>query len=322
MGGTKTLLRLTKMKDDNIVEFHEEAFISANFSHLRDIVKPFIQGIEVLSACFAVAGPVSGNDERQSAVITNLPWRLDSDDLSRDLKIPTVKLINDFQAIGYGIDRLAPNSLTRIQDGDVVDKANRAIIGAGTGLGQAFMTYDQGRYKVHATEGGHVEFAPNNVEEIALLAYLQQNYTHVSYERILSGSGLISIYEFMKDRYPELIDLSLDAQFTHGDAAAIISQTALKNPAHIAAKALTMFVTIYGAQAGNMVLNYNCAGGVYIAGGIAGKIESVMKSDIFRQAFNNKGRMSDLTLKIPVFLITDAKVGLYGAENIAIRSIA
>ena len=322
MGGTKTLLRLTKMSNDNIVEYHEETFISAKYSHLRDIVEPFIRDIEVQSACFAVAGPVSGDNERQSALITNLPWQLDSDDLSRDLKIPTVKLINDFQAIGYGIDNLTPDNLICIQGGDVVDKANRAIIGAGTGLGQAFMTYGQGGYKVHATEGGHVEFAPNNVEEIALLAYLQQNYAHVSYERILSGSGLINIYEFMKDRYPELIDPSLDAQFKHGDAAAIISQTALKNPAHIAAKALSMFVTIYGAQAGNMVLNYNCTGGVYIAGGIAGKIESVMNSDIFRQAFNNKGRMSGLTLKIPVFLITDARVGLYGAENIAIHSIA
>ena len=322
MGGTKTLLRLTKMRNDKIVGYHEEAFISANFSHLRDIVKPFIRNIEVQSACFAVAGPVSGNDEQQTALITNLPWQLDSHDLSQDLEIPTVKLINDFQAIGYGIDCLESNSFSCIQDGDIADKANRAIIGAGTGLGQAFMTYDHNGYRVHATEGGHVEFAPNNDEEAALLAFLQRDYAHVSYERILSGSGLVNIYEFMKTQYPELIDPSLDAQFTQSDAAAIISRTALENPTHIAAKALTMFVTIYGAQAGNMVLNYNCTGGVYIAGGIAGKIESVMNSDIFRQAFNNKGRMSGLTLKIPVFLITDAKVGLYGAENIAIRSIA
>ena len=322
LGGTKTILRLTTVDNRKITECREEQFVSAAFPHLRDIVKPFITGTAIDSACFAVAGPVSRHSDRETAEITNLPWVLDSHELSNTLNINSVRLINDFQAIGYGIDYLEEGALSCIQKGKLIINTNRAIIGAGTGLGQAFMTYEKTGYKVHSCEGGHVDFAPNNAEELALLEFLQHRYGHVSYERMLSGGGLVNIYEFLKHQYPKDIDHSFEALLYKTDAPAAISQKDTENPKHLAARALSMFVTIYGAQAGNMVLNYSCSAGVYIAGGIAAKIESVMNSNVFRQAFNDKGRMSKLTLDTPVFLITDSKVGLYGAENIAIRSIA
>jgi glucokinase len=230
-------------------------------------------------------------------------------------------LINDFEAIGYGIDQLGPTDLYTLQEAKPNPQGNRGILGAGTGLGQAFMVKAPIDYQVHGCEGGHVDFAPNNEDEIELLRFLNARYGHVSYERILSGQGLQNIYQFLVSRHPEQVDKAFHTGLTGSKIPALISQKAMNDPDPITAGALEMFIRIYGAQAGNMALNYNCSGGVYIAGGIAAKIAATMDSDTFRRAFNNKGRMSKLTAQTPVFLITNEQVGLLGAEYVALRSI-
>ena len=270
-----------------------------------------------------MAGPI-GHDE---AKVTNLPWLIKTKNIETQARCERVSLINDFQAVGYGIEGLEPDDLVCLQQGESTPCATRSIIGAGTGLGEGLLIWDVDHYEAHASEGGHVNFAPADEVQIELLRYWSQKLGSVSYEQLVSGPGLVNIFEFVC--HSSLQDASthpvqqpsqelLDAM-AEGDKAEVISRFATNQADELASQAMEIFINIYGAQAGNLALTTLSRGGVYIAGGIAPKILGQMKAGEFIQAFCDKGKMQDLMPTIPVHVVVNSKVGLIGAALVASR---
>jgi glucokinase len=320
IGGTKTLLSIMEVgKVAPPRARAEQRFDSRAFEQFADLLRAFLEQHRgegpIEAACFAVAGPV----ERDQVKVTNLPWHMTLTSIRAALGTDKARLINDFQAIGYGIDGLREGDLAPLQPAPPSPQAPRAVIGAGTGLGQSILVWQNDHYEPLATEGGHADFGPTDEQEIDLLRYLQGRLDHVSYERLLSGPGLTNIYAFLRQQSPHLGDPGVIAAVEQGDAGAHISEAALAGQDPLAERALDMFVAIYGAQAGNLALACLASGGVYIGGGIAPKILSRLKSGRFMQAFRSKGRMSELLAKFPVQVITNPKVGLLGAAVAASR---
>lgn len=244
--------------------------------------------------------------------MTNLPWTLDSRTLGESLGIARVTLINDFAAVGHGVVALCEDDLLTLQDGEPQAQSPRAVLGAGTGLGQALLVRCGNHYDVLPTEGGHTDFAPQSDMQQALLRALQLDYGHVSYERLLSGAGLAYIYRHLRQRGGDMPDAG-------GDAAAI-SAAALAGTDPLAVQALDEFITIYGAQAGNLALTCLPFGGLYVAGGIAPKILARLRDGGFLAAFNSKGRMQPVTRRVPVHVVVHPNPGLLGAALFAGRA--
>ena len=318
IGGTKTLLQLSSIQGEVIVE---QKFASQQYESFELLLGEFLAQEEsakhsIISACFAVAGPVVG----KQAIVTNLPWQLDADELARDFSIEQVHLCNDFEAVGYGIDCLADESVV-LQQGEPDLSMPRAVIGAGTGLGQAFMFPENDGWKVVATEGGNVDFAPTDQQQILLLEHMMQRFGQVSYERLVSGVGLVTIYDFLRAYQQRDEDPDLSQAMMDGAPAAAISQFALKQADELAIEALDMFIKIYGAQAGNLALSVIPMAGLYIAGGIAAKNIERFQEAGFLDAFRAKGKMQHLVEKIPVYVILQPKVGLLGARLLAQQSV-
>lgn len=317
IGGTKTLLQLVDVQDGEPRTVSERSFSSQEYPDLTAIVREFLADTDHNppdSACFAVAGPVRA----QRADITYLPWRLDAAQLSQRLTIPRVELINDFQGIGYGIETLHDDDLLTLQAGHPEPRGTRAILGAGTGLGEGILAWQGERYLMIASEGGHSDFAPRNEKEIELLRYLLQKQQRVSYDDLLSGKGLVAILHFLQRYHGHTIRHALQQAMDEGDAAAAISRSALAGEDPLATEALEIFVGIYGAQAGNLALTCKATGGIYIAGGIAAKILDLMKSPGFIEAFGNKPPMRELLAEIPVYIVVNPKVGVQGAMKRAL----
>src|SRR5262249_23827847 len=266
-----------------------------------------LAGGTVDGACFAVAGPVIGS----RAEVTNLGWKMDADALSSAFRIARVALINDFYAVALGVPLLQHADLLSLNAGKRVPYAPIAILGAGTGLGEANLVFDGGRWIVIPSEGGHADFAPQDEEQTRLLLALQAKLGgHVSWERVLSGMGLVNIHNFLAgvDRaYDEHIPMELAQLAGRGDATA--------------GRAFEIFVDIYGSEAGNMALRTLARGGVFLAGGIAGKNTAHFTNGSFVRAFTRKGRFASLLEQIPVDIITNAKVGLLGAAEAALRLV-
>jgi glucokinase len=318
VGGTKTLLQIAEFEGagHEARVLAEQRFESTLYPDLAPMAYEFLasNGLHgVDRACFAVAGPVTSEDGRQQARLTNLPWRIDSTELAHALHLSRVKVINDFEAVGYGIDGLDRDSLVVLQEAPAALGAPRVVIGAGTGLGVAMLHRCGDHYEVHATEAGHMDYAPCCQEQEDLLAWLRKRYGRVSYERVVSGMGIEDIYRYLAESAGEEEDELLRA----ADIPAAVSLAAEKNP--LAARALDIFVASYGSVAGNLALATLAQGGVYIAGGIAPKILPRMVEGRFLQAFNEKGRMSRITRGLPVQVITNPKVGLIGAALAARR---
>lgn len=318
LGGTSTRFSLLTANETVLVE---QELQSQSFASFEDILTSFVKQNnvkteQIIAACIAVAGPVSA----RTAKVTNLPWQINADELSALFSIKQVKLCNDFEAVAHGIACLKDDDVVTLQAGEVDDTAPRAVLGAGTGLGQALLLPDQGLWHVIATEGGHVDFAPTDRLQVLLLEHLRDRYGHVSYERVLSGPGLVAIYDFLRaleqyDESPELREAMVK-----GDAAAVISQHALLEQDKLASEALALFIKIYGAQAGNLALNVIPQSGLYIAGAIAVKNLTPSYYETFLNAFLAKGKMSALMMKIPIKLIMQTGVGLLGAQRLAIQS--
>lgn len=323
IGGTKVLLQIAELGRDRYQVVHERRFFSGAYPAFEPIVREFMQTcpphLTIDAACFGVAGPISMTEGHQCASLTNLPWQIDSTALAAELKTPKVRLINDFQAAGYGIEALRPDDLVTLQTGEPRPRAPRNIIGAGTGLGQGILFWEQDHYEVLATEGGHVDFAPTDELQVDLWRYLKKHFDRVSYERVVSGPGLVHIYTFLRETgiAPESPEVA--AAMDSGDPAAAISQAGLAGHDELARRTLDLFVTLYGAQAGNFALTTLPTGGVYIAGGIAPKIIDKLTDGTFMRAFLDKGRMADLVAKMPVHVVMNAKVGLIGAALAAGR---
>jgi glucokinase len=315
IGGTKTLLRLFEAGGGVLAE---RRFDSAAFASLNRIVAEFLSDFPPLSlaaACFGVAGPVEGG----RANITNLPWQIDETSIAAEFHIPQVRLINDFQAVAYGIEALESQDLATLQAGAPQERGVRVVIGAGTGLGEGFMVWQGGYYAAFPSEGSHADFAPTDALQIELLRHLAARYGHVSYERLLSGPGLVNIFEFLRDSLGQQATEELQSAMKAGDPAAAISDCAMGGKDDLAVSALDLFVRIYGAEAGNLALKVLARGGVYIAGGIAPQIMGKLEEGGFLREFADKGRFAGLLGDIPVHVVLNPKVGLMGAARVAER---
>ncbi|MBE9504538.1 MAG: glucokinase [Proteobacteria bacterium] len=315
IGGTKTILAIAYFEGNRINWAHKKRFISHSYDSLDEMIIEFFSEISLkpidVIASFGIAGPVQ--DGRVKT--TNLPWHVDASELKNNLGFKNVNLVNDFKSIGLGIPYLKEQDLLILNEGLKDRNGHVAIIGAGTGLGQGLAIYSRAhkRYRVLPSEGGHCDFAPNNEEEIGLLRYLMQKYEHVSVEKVVSGLGLFNIYNYLAEsgfaeRSPETRK-KLEA----GDPAAVISSLAIEGSDALCVKALDMFASIYGAEAGNLALKALPSGGLYVGGGMAPKLKGKLIDGTFMKGFLNKGRLSEFMKSIPVYVILNEEVGLMGA---------
>ena len=323
IGGTKTLLQIAECKGGRCRAMREQRFDSASCDSLSSIIHQFLKQEKknsVRAACFGIAGPIQEKGRGQFVKVTNLPWEIRGPELQRRFKFSCLRLINDFQAVGYGIAALGKKDLAVLQRGKTVKHGPRAVIGAGTGLGQGILIWNKDHYVPVATEGGHANFAPTNELQIELTRHLLKFAGRTSWELVLSGHGLVELYGFLKARriMPESPSVAGMIQ-NGGDPAAAITQAALAQSDPLANQALDLFVDIYGAQAGNLALTTGATGGVYIAGGIAPKIISRLTDGRFMRAFLNKGKMNSYVAEIPVQVVTNPQVGLIGAALVATR---
>ena len=321
IGGTSTRLCTAECTEGACRLRHTQQFASARYAGLAEILGEFLQQESVPSfdaVCLAVAGPVRSTSAGQSAKITNLPWEIGSVALAQTFGFSRIRLVNDFEAIGYGLPMLGASDFVVLQKGDPVPHGPRAVIGAGTGLGQAILVWQGNQYAVIPTEGGRADFGPVDELQIDLARYLLRQYAHASYEMILSGPGLVRLYAFLRARGATAESTTVAQAMQAGDPAAVLTQAALQQGDPLAQQALDLFVRIYGAQAGNLALASGATGGIDIAGGIAPKIISVLGEN-FLSAFRDKGAMAYYVSAIPVRVITNTEVGLYGAALVAAR---
>ena len=296
IGGTKTLLRCVEPSEEISAE---RRFDSGKYRTFDDLLREFLPvcGTPIDAACFAVAGPVLIG----RAEVTNLRWVMEERKLEAAFGIPRVTLINDFYAVALGVPLLGDADLVSLQKGTRDRTAPIAILGAGTGLGEANVTFDRGVYVVVPGEGGHADFAPQNDEQVRLLSALQKKYGHVSWERVISGMGLTNIYEFLSGRHEDPAKIAELAQ--GGDKTAVHT--------------FEIFVDIYGSEAGNMGLRVLARGGVFLAGGVAAKNQRFFTDGRFIDAFLHKGRFQEILRAMPVDLIVNEEVGLIGAAAMA-----
>lgn len=308
IGGTKSQFGVFAVNQPHPALIKEARFENIGYSCVEDVLSAFLETIDakgVSSLCLAVACPVEGN----CGTLTNLNWHISAEAIAKRFCIPSVHLINDLAATAIGSLQLSDADLFVLQEG-LTKTGNRALIAAGTGLGQAVLFWDGKSYQPSASEGGHTDFAPRSTIEIELLDYLTKIYGHVSYERILSGPGLEAIYAFFKSR---------DNGALMRIEASNIAEMALNNSDKTCSRALSLFVSIYGAEAGNLALKTMATGGVYIGGGIAPKILKALQGEAFLKAFKDKGRFENWLSQIPVHVILNQKTALLGAASYAAR---
>ena len=314
VGGTKVFLALYDFTGGKLKCVRDQKFPAREYAGLEEIVQHFLVTEKVTAACFGVPGPVRDGRLR----LTNLPWTLDSRELARNLKIDYVFLINDLQANGYGIAELGPDQVYTLSEGDPQQVGNRALISAGTGLGEAFLVFDGRDFVPYPSEGGHADFAPRNEDEVDLLRFLMQKYNgRISFERVVSGQGLTNVYEFLRDARGMEEPAWLAERVRSEDPNAVITELAMKAKSEICERALDLFVAAYGAEAGNLALKILSVGGLYVGGGIAPRILDKLKDGTFMKAFTDKGRMSQLLVNTPVRVILESRTALIGAAAYA-----
>jgi glucokinase len=314
IGATNIRLAAFETEGNRLQCAVEKIYLSHDYDGLAGILTQFIrgEGIAVHSACFGVAGPVRNGRSK----ISNLPWTIDAGELAKQLRLTSVGLLNDLEAYAYGIDALESKDFVTLGAGSEDAEGNRAVISARTGLGVAGLYWDGFRHHPFACEGGHADFAPRDEMQMELLAYLQKKYGRISCERLLSGPGIRNIYEFLRDsRKVEEPDWLREQVATAHDVPALISRLALEGKAAICDQALTIFVSIFGAETGNCALRYMSTGGIFIGGSIAAKIVERMKHPVFMQSFLDKGRMEGLLKDMPVKIILNDDCGLIGSAR-------
>ncbi|MXS86147.1 glucokinase [Nitrosomonas sp. HPC101] len=317
IGGTKTLLRSAVIKNEKAQLHFEHRYDSREYGDFDSILEDFLQrsGCQPVAVCLAVAGPIVD----QQVHLTNLPWMISAPALAEKFQIPAVKIVNDFEGTAASIEILPQDDLVVLQAGKPSASAMRVVLGAGTGMGVAWLIKRGQYYEPLATEAGHVDFAPTSAIQIELLKYLMTKYQRVSIERLLSGQGLTHIFNFLQadaEAGSHLKSIALD-----GDDGATVTRLAFEHQYPLALQALELFSGIYGAYAGDLALAGLCRGGVYIAGGIAPRIIQILQQSGFIEAFCNKGRYSGLVCKIPVYVVMNPKAGLLGAGLLAQRML-
>ncbi|MDA1107247.1 MAG: glucokinase [Proteobacteria bacterium] len=316
IGGTKTWLRVTEFGVAGPRVLAEQRYESAAYAHVSPMLSEFLAGMgspRIDKACFGVAGPVRGDSARQTVQVTHLPWQIDSRTLAGEFAIPRVRLMNDFQATGYGIEALAESDMHILHAGIPLQHAPRLVIGAGTGFGMAQLIWQHDHYEVLPSESGHADFAPRDELQIDLLHYLMQRDGRAFYDQVVSGPGLVNIYDFLCRRQPAAASPALRQAMQDGDAAAAITEYAARVQDRLAGEALDLFVTLYGAWAGSLALITQPRGGVYVAGGIAPRIIEWLRAGGFMRAFLDKGVMTPVVEAMPVQVVLNTQVGLTGA---------
>src|SRR5581483_3334940 len=344
IGGTKTHLALFDWTSGRVEAARQGTYRSGDFASFEDVLadflkpadapvvdpeadQPLAESVAVVepadapvidAACIGVAGPVIEN----RCKTTNLPWVVDGAIIADTFQIARVRLLNDLEATAYGLLVLTPDETVTLNKGAApAAKQAIALIAAGTGLGESILFWDGRRYRPMPSEGGHADFAPNSDLEIELLRHLRITHLHVSYERVLSGSGLHAIYEFLRDTKKNE-PTWLAERLKVGDPAPIISEVGLSKEAEIAAQALDLFASIYGAEAGNLALKALALDGVYVGGGIAPKLLPKLQDGAFMRAFTAKGRYKRLMSGIPVKVITNDRCALLGAASVAAEMVS
>lgn len=319
VGGTKTRLALYEHRNGNFELLKIETFSSRDFAGLEGIVQVFLHKHQskVQKACFGIPGPVV----KGKVQATNLPWAVSEESLKSSLKIGSVKLINDLVATAAAVPYLKDNQLITLHAGspDPSDIQRFAVLAPGTGLGQAFLQVRNGKIEVFPSEGGHVDFAPTDEIQIELLHYLLKKFKRVSYERVVCGPGLVNIYDFLKDTGRAEEPSELRKKLKEEDPAAVISYFGQTKEYEICVKALDIFVSALGAQAGNLALTFLANNGVYLGGGIPPKITRKLSDGTLVASYLNKGRLSTLVEKTPLYAILDDHVALLGAARLALE---
>jgi len=317
IGGTSTRLAYFDAASEKLTLLVEGRFPSRKAGSLEEIVRRFTEehGLKAERACFGIAGPV-----RHGAVRTpNLPWSVNAEDLSRTLGISEVRLINDLEAHVYGIDLLGPGDFEILNKGIPNPTGTIALVSAGTGLGEAVAYWDGAAHRPYPSEGGHADFAPRTEIEAQLLLFLRDEHGRASTERVLSGPGLRNIYRFLRDGRHLSESSAIAEKMLENDPSAVITRAALSGDCPLCEQVLDLFVSLYGAEAGNVALRYLATGGIYLGGGIAPKIVERLKGPGFMLAFTAKGRLSPLLETIPVRVILNERSALLGAGRCAAR---
>jgi glucokinase len=317
IGGTHSRFGLFRTGGDRCRPLFEKSFPNQNYTGVERILAEFLKGQRVALACIGVAGPVT----KKSVKITNLPWIIDGRSLQEMLSC-RVEVINDLVANAYGISVLQKRDFMVLNNGRI-RKGNRALISAGTGLGEAILFWDGKEHIPSPSEGGHAEFAPSTRLEMGLLDYLFTLYDHVSYERVLSGPGLHAIYKFLRDRKKSGREPKwLSEKMEHEDPSHVISEIARQKRKTLCGMALDLFVSIYGAAAGNLALQVMAVGGLFLGGGIAPGIAWKLNEGSFMGAFKKKGRLSNVVANIPVKVIMNDKAALLGAARCGMQTLS
>jgi glucokinase len=318
IGGTKTVLAVAEVEGEQIRLDLERRYPSTEFASLGDIVECFMRetGAQGEVGSFAVAGPVVDDCSKT----TNLPWELDARALAQRLGFRRAKLLNDLEAVAWGIASLGAKDLATLQSGQggeasVAADGNACVVAAGTGLGEAGLYWDGKRHRAFATEGGHTDFAATDEREFALLAHLQKRFGHVSWERVVSGMGIGNLYLFLADwqsaAHPAAVAEALDSG---GDLAAAVAGSAASG-CPLCTETMDLFALLYGREAGNMGLKHMALGGVFLGGGIAPKNLDLLRRGSFMRGFLDKGRMRALMERMPVKVVLEQRTPLFGAAR-------
>ena len=315
IGGTNARLAYFQPQNGHLSLVSERTFPSREHSEFGEIVTQFVDdsGTRPDAACFGIAGPVRNGRVETS----NLPWVIEQSLLAKQIHLPATLLINDLEASAWGIGALSPGDLVPLNSVKGPSVGNQGVIAPGTGLGEAGLFWDGNRHHVFACEGGHADFGPQGDLQIELVRFLQARFGHVSYERILSGPGLVNVYEFLRDSGCGKESLEFAAALKKGDPAATISKAALDGTQILAERALDLWISVYGAEAANLALKVMATGGLFLAGGITPKVLSKLTGPAFMKAFLAKGRLQPLMEAIPVQVVTNEKAGLLGAARCA-----
>jgi glucokinase len=316
VGGTKTNVGFFEIRDEKLVSVAEEMFLSDDFTSLESLAQTFVQrhGHSATQCCFGVAGPVY----RGRCKGVNLPWIVDGQSLARSLGIDKVHVINDLESTAYSLAVLGRRDVVTLAAGNRGSRGNAAVIAAGTGLGEGGLYWDGTRHHPFACEGGHCDFGPRDALENELLVFLAERYDHVSWERLLSGSGLVDMYRFFHEGNRRKAAADVVRSLDTDEGPATVSRAGLEKRCPVAVSTLDRFVSIYGAEGGNLALKIMATGGVYIGGGIAPKIIAKMKEPTFMESFLAKGRMRELLMiRVPVRVIMTNRAALLGAAQFA-----
>jgi len=318
VGGTKSNLGLFESERSDgqrtLVRVADKRYASRNYAGLEDVVRDFVgaTGAKLSAACFGIAGPVVENRVRTG----NLPWLVDGTALAHQLGLPSVRLLNDLEATGYGIGVLVPGDFETLATGMDAPEAPRVVIAAGTGCGEAILWWDGARHIPMATEGGHADFAPHTEQQAELWRYVKARNEFVSTEMLLSGRGFRTIHEFLSptSRHADFDDLA-------GDPAPAITHRALSGECPTCVAAVDLWIEIYGSEAGNLAVRSVARGGIYVAGGIAVKILPKLKDGRFVAAARHKEKMTDFLEQVPIRVVLDEECPLKGAAQVAAESL-